>query len=122
MENFKIKSSDIEALKISSLPTRPTAAAAFGGKGYNATEMKEAFDKLPLHIVEKFNAFIDLMSAEGENSIYAKINISPSYTVYDLFLDMFNGNLANMICVDADSVAVKILKIEERLAKLEGQK
>lgn len=122
MENFKIKNSDIEALKISSLPTRPTAAAAFGGKGYNATEMKEAFDKLPLHIVEKFNAFIDLMSAEGENSIYTKINISPNYTIYDLFLDISNGNLANMICVDADSVAVKILKIEERLAKLEGQK
>ena len=59
MTTSKIIDSEIESLKISSLPTRPTAPTAFGGKGYTATEMKEAFDNLPLKIIEKFNALID---------------------------------------------------------------
>ena len=59
MNTRKITESDIAPLKISSLPTRPTAPTAFGGKGYTATEMKEAFDKLPLKIIESFNSLID---------------------------------------------------------------
>ena len=59
MTTSKITDSEIESLKISSLPTRPTAPTAFGGQGYTATEMKEAFDKLPLKIIEEFNALID---------------------------------------------------------------
>ncbi len=59
MTTSKITDSEIESLKVASLPTRPTAPTAFGGKGYTATEMKEAFDKLPLKIIENFNALID---------------------------------------------------------------
>jgi hypothetical protein len=51
---FRLKSP-----KISSLPTRPTAPTAFGGKGYSATEMKEAFDRLPLYVAERLNSLID---------------------------------------------------------------
>ena len=47
MNSKKITDSDISALKISSLPTRPTAPAEFGGKGYTATELKAAFADLP---------------------------------------------------------------------------
>lgn len=59
MTTSKISDTEIDALKVASLPTRPTAPTAFGGKGYTATEMKEAFDKLPLKIIEEFNALID---------------------------------------------------------------
>ncbi len=59
MNTTKITNSEIDALKVASLPTRPTAPTAFGGKGYTATEMKEAFDKLPLRIIEEFNSLID---------------------------------------------------------------
>ena len=38
MNSSKITEADIADLKISTLPTRPTAPAAFGGKGYTATE------------------------------------------------------------------------------------
>lgn len=55
----KIPDSEIESLKVASLPTRPTAPAAFGGKGYTATEMKAAFDKLPLRIIKEFNVLMD---------------------------------------------------------------
>ena len=48
---------------MSSLPTRPTAPSAFGGSGYTATEMKAAFDRLPLKIIERFN----LLLSEIEN-------------------------------------------------------
>ena len=53
-----ITDSEIESLKVASLPTRPTAPTAFGGKGYTATEMKEAFDKLPLRILQEFNLLV----------------------------------------------------------------
>lgn len=59
MNTTKITASEIDSLKVASLPTRPTAPAAFGGKGYTATEMKAAFDKLPLRIIEEFNSLID---------------------------------------------------------------
>ncbi len=59
MKTTKITESEIEALKVASLPTRPTAPTSFGGKGYTATEMKEAFDKLPLKIIDSFNGLID---------------------------------------------------------------
>lgn len=59
MNSKKITARDIADLKISALPTRPTAPQAFGGKGYTATEMKEAFDRLPLYIVDRYNELID---------------------------------------------------------------
>ena len=59
MNTTKITDSEIDTLKVASLPTRPTAPAAFGGKGYTALEMKAAFDKLPLRIIESFNLLID---------------------------------------------------------------
>ena len=58
MKATKITSSEAEPLLIASLPTRPTAPSAFGGKGYTATEMKAAFDKLPLLIIERLNELI----------------------------------------------------------------
>ena len=59
MTTKKITESEIAPLCIASLPTRPTAPTAFGGKGMTSTEMKEAFDKLPSLIIERFNALID---------------------------------------------------------------
>ena len=68
MNATKILNSEIESLKISSLPARPTAPTAFGGKGYTSKEMKEAFDKLPLFIIERFNRLIEDITSKGENS------------------------------------------------------
>ena len=58
MNTKKILDSEIESLKVSSLPTRPTAPTAFGGSGYTASEMKAAFDRLPLRIIEGFNSLL----------------------------------------------------------------
>ena len=58
MNTHIITDSEINQLKVASLPTRPTAPTAFGGKGYTSTEMKEAFDKLPLRIIQEFNLLV----------------------------------------------------------------
>jgi hypothetical protein len=67
MKAKKIQSSDIEHILISSLPTHPTAPRSLGGRGYSASEMKEAFDKLPLYIIEHYNALIGDVHSFGEN-------------------------------------------------------
>ena len=69
MNTRKITDSDIASLKISSLPTRPTAPTSFGGKGYTATQMKAAFDQLPLYIITHLNTLI----GEIENGMIASV-------------------------------------------------
>ena len=67
MNTEKITDSEIEQLKVASLPSRPTAPPSFGGRGYTAKEMKEAFDKLPLFIIARLNSLIDdVYRLEGE--------------------------------------------------------
>ena len=58
MTTKKITSDEIDQNAVSSLPTRPTASVAFGGKGYTSAEMKEAFDRLPKLIIERFNLLL----------------------------------------------------------------
>lgn len=53
-----ITESEITSRAVSSLPTRPTAPLAFGGKGYSAKEMKSAFDALPRLIIDRLNSLI----------------------------------------------------------------
>lgn len=62
MTTNKILASEIAELRVASLPARPTAPTAFGGRGYTATQMKEAFDRLPLFIIDRLNALIDEVS------------------------------------------------------------
>lgn len=59
MTATKLMESEMNAARIASLPTRPTAPVAFGGRGYTSTQMKEAFDKLPNLIAQRYNALID---------------------------------------------------------------
>ena len=61
MKATKITEAEISDKRVSSLPTRPTAPQTLGGIGYTAKEMKDAFDRLPLYIIEKFNTLIDTL-------------------------------------------------------------
>ncbi len=63
MTTTKISASEISDLRISSLPSRPTAPVKNGGSGYTAADMKAAFDRLPLFIIERLNSLIDDVSA-----------------------------------------------------------
>lgn len=59
MKTTRLTEAEMTPLRISSLPTRPTAHSSFGGKGYSSQEMKEAFDLLPNLIAERLNQLID---------------------------------------------------------------
>ena len=122
MNTTKILTEEICDLTVSSLPTRPTTPTALGGRGYSATEMKEAFDKLPLFIIERFNSLIDDIQAEGEGSVANVIptSIAEGHKLSELFSDIKSGDMASYLMVLGKSLAVHIAEILERLNALEG--
>lgn len=110
-----INDSEISELKVSSLPTKPTAPRAMGGMGYGAREMKEAFDKLPLFIIERFNALIEDVEATGSDSLAGSIKtgIKDSHTLYDLFCDIESGELANYLTVHGQGLCTYLSALRE---------
>lgn len=101
MNTTRITTADLASRKIASLPTRPTAPSAFGGKGYTAAQMKEAFDRLPLFLAEKLNSLIDDLSGTGEGSFVASLptGLGEDHTLKTLFADIANGNFADYLKV-----------------------
>ena len=115
MNTTKILDSEINNLKIASLPSRPTAPAAFGGKGYTSAEMKAAFDKLSLFIIKRFNMLLDDVTSQGEGSLAADIptGISGTHTLSKLFSDIVTGDFAGYLSMGNESLS----DMKERLAE-----
>ena len=113
MKATLIKDSEISELKVSSLPTKPTAPRAMGGMGYGAREMKEAFDRLPLFIVEWLNSLIGDVEAIGEDSLAGAIRtgIKDSHTLCNLFDDVLSGELAAYLTVHGASLATYLAEL-----------
>lgn len=125
MNTTKILDSEINDLKIASLPSRPTAPTAFGGKGYTASEMKAAFDRLSLFIIKRFNSLLDDIASDAEGSLSSEIptGISDGHTLSDFLSDVLNGNLPLYLSMGEESLAemkerlsAENASIEERLA------
>ena len=123
MNATKILTEEISGLTVSSLPTRPTAETPFGGRGYTAKDMKEAFDKLPLFIIERYNALIDDILTVGDTSLAAAIptGISSASSLKKIFEDITSGKLASYMTVLGKSLLNQIGEINERLNALEGK-
>lgn len=113
MKVTKITNGDIADKTVASLPTRPTLPSAFGGRGLSASEVKEAFDKLPLYIVEKFNGLIDDIRGENGGSIADAIptGIQDSHTLLELFEDIKNGSFAAYLAVEGGTLAEYLFKL-----------
>ena len=122
MKTGKILTEEISDLTVGSLPTRPTSPVALGGRGYSPREMKHAFDRLPLFIVERFNSRIDDIKAVGEDSVAAAIpsGVSEGHSLSDLLGDITNGAFASYLTVLDKTLSVHITEILERLNRLEG--
>ena len=122
MKTKKFLDTEIETARVSSLPTRPTAPSSLGGRGYTAKEMKEAFDRLPLLIIERFNLLLDDIKAEGDESILKEIptSIKEGHSLYDLMCDIKRGNLASYLTCGDVSLAERLYNIEKRLCDLES--
>lgn len=120
MKTKKINDGDIADMKISSLPTRPTAPASFGGCGFTANDMKAAFDKLPLYLTECFNTLVEDIAAPPGAGISAVMptGISEGHTLADLFRDIKSGNLSTYLTVAGSPLAVLIGEILTELEEL----
>ncbi len=116
MQSSKITKEEIDHLRVSSLPTRPASDRVYGGEGYSAEEIKAAFDRLPMHIVDVLNALIDDIKREGEESVAASIptGLGEGHTLYDLFCDLRDGYFASYIKIGDESLPVIIARLSER--------
>ena len=121
MKTTKITEDQIKDLKISSLPTRPTAPTSYGGLGYSSAQMKAIFDALPLFIIERFNSLLDDLASVGTGSASESIptGIKEGHTLAALFADVKNGNLASYLSVGGSSLLTAITDMSERLDRLE---
>lgn len=123
MKTTKITQNEIRSLKVSSLPTRPTAPAHLGGRGYTAEEMKAAFDRLPIYIIERFNQLIEDIYAVGEESLAGaiKTGILEGQSLSTLFCDLKSGKALSYIGAGDSTLAEELASIRARLTKLEGK-
>ena len=112
MKAKAVTEAEMAPLRVSSLPTRPTAPAAFGGKGYTAKEMKEAFDRLPELAIERINDLIDdVGSGELAKSLATGITAAP--TLAKLLSDLESGSLASYMGVFGTTLAAYLSKMRE---------
>ena len=120
MNSRKITEDDIADIRVSSLPTRPTAPTAFGGKGYTANELKAAFDRLPLYIIDCFNKLIDDITGVGGNVTDSiKTDISEAQTLKAVLDGIKNGNLSTYLITPGGlSLAERLSNISESIASL----
>lgn len=118
----RITQSEIASLKISSLPSRPTAPVSFGGRGFTATEMKAAFDALPLLIAERLNALIDELGGEGFDALVKDTSsgIEEGHTLGLLLSDIQSGNFSEYLSVEGQTLLEALSTIRSRLETLEG--
>lgn len=96
----KITQADIDTHGVKSLPSRPSAPTLYSGKALTAEELKEAFDRLPTLIAERFNALLastGLFDGETPADSLAELiatGIAPTHSLKAFFLDVLDGNLA----------------------------
>ena len=121
MNSTKILSTEIQSSKVSSLPTRPTSPTSFGGSGYTGTQLKAAFDRLPLLIAERFNALLDDITAYGDDSLSGAIptGIKDGHTLASLFSDIKSGVIADYLTVGGESLTAALFSLGERISALE---
>ena len=122
MKAKKIEKAEIKDILISSLPSRPTAPKSHGGRGYGAAQMKEAFDKLPLYIVARYNELIEAIEEVGDDSLAAAIpsGIKDEHTLKDLFLDVKSGTLATYLTFLGKTLHEHIVYLYGELERMGG--
>jgi len=118
MKSKKILYSELSPLLISSLPARPNQSASYGGAAYSSSELRAAFDKLPLLLAERYN---DLLSdiESGELCENLATGLSEGSTLKSFFEDLSSGVWAGYSKIDGTPIYTLLRNIEDRLAKLE---
>jgi len=104
-------------LRVAALPTRPTAPTEYGGRGYTAREMKEAFDKLPELVAERLNLLITDVT-DGEICTAIPTKIGGLDTLYDVLCGISDERLAGCMRVQGTTLAALLLEIRSELDEL----
>lgn len=117
MKTEKITENEISELKISSLPTRPTSPTSYGGRGFTSNDMKAAFDRLPLFIIERLNSLIEDIAASPEESVCQSIKtgIDDTHTLAMLFADILSGVFCEYLSVGEESFSEWKARVDSRL-------
>ena len=120
MKSRKITDGDIADKRVSSLPTRPTAPTAFGGKGYTPSEVKEAFDKLGLYIIERYNELIDDICDERDDGICGSIKtgIREGHTLSDMLRDITDGDFVGYLKMSGATLAEYLAELRVDVDKI----
>lgn len=118
MNTKTITEEQISEMKISALPTRPTAPGYFGGRGFTAADMKSAFDRLPLYIIERFNSLLSDISSRGDGSLVAELptGIDEAPTLIELLSHIKSGELSAYLSLGAETLGERM----QRLAATEA--
>ena len=113
MKSHTITNEEIEALKVASLPNRPTAPEEYGGHGFTAKEMKAAFDRLPLYLVERFNDLVDDIETESSDSILrsVKLGLGNGMTLYDFLLLFETGQILSIIPFGEENLSYYLVRL-----------
>ncbi len=118
MKSKKILNTETEPLTVASLPARPNQSVAFGGKSYSSAELRAAFDRLPLLLVERYNDLIsDIESGDICDAI--PTGLLYKHTLKELMSDVKNGKLATYLTVNDTSLFTLVMDFEQRLQRIE---
>lgn len=104
----KITNNELLTYGVKGLPTRPSTPSLYKGSTLSAEELKEAFDKLPRLIAERFNALLESTGLYDESnpadSLAALIatDLGASHSLLDFFADVKNGGLALYLTAGED--------------------
>ena len=122
MKAKKITQDEISDMLIASLPTKPTTPTFYGGRGYSAAEMKSAFDRLPLFILERYNELIEAIGALGEESIAAaiKTGVEEEHTLSDMFSDIGSGSFPSYVKILDTTLLEYLLSLREDIDKIKS--
>ena len=111
----KITRDEEASLGVSSLPNRPSAPSLYSGEAMTASELRAAFDRLPLLVAERLNALIDAtgLYEEGKeaDTLAALIatRLAEGHSLEDLFADIGSGAFAGYLSVGESGVLQDVL-------------
>lgn len=118
MKSQKIVNAELERRLVSSLPARPNREYAAGGVSFSSTALRAAFDRLPLLLVERYNALFDDIES-GEISELFKIGLKDGQTLSSLIEDIKSGAWAGYFYIESTPLYTLLKDILSRLEKLE---
>ena len=125
----KITEEEILTYGVKHLSTRPNTPSLYEGKPLSAEELKDAFDKLPRLIAERFNDLLTATGLFGENAdacydSFAEVietKLSPSHSLAQFFEDVKNGTLSSYLTLpDDEKLADAISSMKSEILALQN--